>query len=113
MSRRKDELEKALKEEKARTVEAEARCKEAEAKATKLQEQLNDANAAIVKKMQDFMNNFVPESKDDARQTSTKPEATATESASQSALNVADPSAKAEPEPIATEKSAKRKTSKV
>lgn len=58
-----EDLVKSLEEEKARTVEALARCKEAEAKASELQNQLNEANDAIVKQMQEFINNFAHDAK--------------------------------------------------
>ncbi len=54
----KDEMEKALKEEKTRTAEAVAARKEAEAKMAELQNRLNEANATIVKQMQDFMTKY-------------------------------------------------------
>ena len=53
--KRCEELEKSLEEEKARTAEAVAERKNAEERANELQSQLNEANAAIVKQMQEFM----------------------------------------------------------
>lgn len=61
--KRNEELEKALEEEKARTAEAVAERKVAEEKANELQSKLNEANATIVKQMQEFINNFASASK--------------------------------------------------
>ena len=73
-SQRIEELSKSLDEAKKRTDEAEARCKEAEARASELQNRLNEANDAIVKQMQEFMNNFANDARKKESVDSTEPE---------------------------------------